>query len=63
MRRTFHVFKLAAFDRPKKYVGNDRDEYQAERDEEVEDVHGVRGRREVERGGTFGLLPSSGAPW
>lgn len=42
MRRTFHVLELAAFDRPEKDISDDRHEDQAERDEEVEDVHKSR---------------------
>jgi len=39
MCRAFHVLELAAFDRPEKDVSDDRHKDQAERDEEVEDVH------------------------
>ena len=39
MRRTFHVFELAALDGPEEDVGDDCYEDQAERDQEIEDVH------------------------
>lgn len=40
MRGAFHVFELAALDCPEENVGDDRNEDEAERDQEVEDVHG-----------------------
>lgn len=55
MRRTFHVLELAAFDRPEKDVSDDRHEDQAERDEEVEDVH-------ESGGGDFGGPVHFGCP-
>lgn len=39
MRRALHVFELPTFYGPEKHVGNNRHEDQAERDEEVKDVH------------------------
>jgi len=39
MRRTLHILKLPALDRPKENRGNRRDKYQTEGYQKVEDVH------------------------
>ena len=50
MGRPFEVVELTASERPPEHQADQKDQHEAQRDEEIEDVHGSSGQRRETRG-------------